>query len=252
MRLVDILREECIVANASFNDKSAALREIADLAKKSPILKDTDTQQILHELHCRMQSVPDFVVGIITVSEGVDFQALDGQKVYLIVFIIAPEGKSDEHIKLLSTTSQTLSVPGMVKHLLAQRTPEALRQSFLQGTHADIDTEGRVSKALFHVFVQDENVFREIIQVLTGIQPGSVIVIGAENTMPYLAKMPLFAGLWRDEPARFSRIILAVFDKRLVNETIRRIERITGHLDGCTNVMVTVQYVHYSNGSLTA
>ena len=70
---------------APLNDRAMALREIASLAKKCPILKDVKQEEILagfqeHHipdsvylptgvtiLHCHLESVDEFVVGLVTV-----------------------------------------------------------------------------------------------------------------------------------------------------------------------------------------
>jgi len=270
MKIFHVLREECIVANAEFRDKAAALREIVRVARKSPILEHVAAEEILHGLetreslgstgfgkgiaipHCRLKSVRDFVVGLITIPGGVDFEALDGQKVRLIIFIIAPENESSTQIKLLSAISQTLLITGVVDEILAGDTPEALRESFLRHTRADIDTKDQTSKNLFHVFVQDEQVFRDILHLLTGTEASSLVVLDGKNAGAYLAKMPLFADFWRDESRQLTRIIIAVVEKGLTNETLRRIESITGHLDEGAGVMVTIQEISYSTGSLSA
>jgi len=268
MKLIDVLKKECVVAGAQFNDKSEALREIVHLAKKSPILKDVPDEEILAGLkereslgstgfgkgiaipHCRLKSTADFVAGLITIPSGVDFEALDGEKVKLIIFIIAPEEKSNEHLKLLSAISQTLLIPGAVKEILAESTSEAVCESFLRHTHADIDTKKQTTKVMFNVFIQDENIFRDILEKLTGIETGSLVVANTENAAAYLAKVPLFADFWRDKPSRFSKIITIIIDKGLSNETIRRIESITGNLNECTGVMVIAQDISYTAGSL--
>jgi PTS system nitrogen regulatory IIA component len=180
----------------------------------------------------------------------VDFEALDAEKVNLIIFIIAPEVKSNEHLKLLSAISQTLLIPGAVKEILAESTPEAVCESFLRHTHAEIDTKKQTTKCFFNVFVQDENVFRDIIEKLTGIETSSLVVANTENVGAYLTRVPLFADFWRDKPRSFSKVIVAVVDKGLANETIRRIESVTGNLNECTGVMVTIQDIHYAAGSL--
>jgi len=268
MKLVDVLRKECIVAGADFEDKADALKQIVQAAKKSPILKDVPDEEILAGLqereslgstgfgkgiaipHCRLQSVTDFVVGIITVASGVDFEALDGDKVNLIIFIIAPEAKSNEHLKILSAISQTLLITGAVKEILSESTSEAVCESFLRHTHAEIDTKKQTTKVVFNVFVQDENVFRDILEKLAGIETSSLVISGTENAGAYLVKVPLFADFWRDKPSRFSKVISIVIDKGLSNETIRRIESITGNLNECTGVMVIAQDISYAAGSL--
>ena len=267
MKLIDVLREECTVAGADLPDKAAALCQVAQAAKKCPLLKDLDEQEILRGLqerealgstgfgngiaipHCRLDGVSQFVVGLITAPAGVDYEALDGEKVNLIVFIIGPQGEPNKHIKLLSAISRALLVPGAVKEILAEKTSQAACESFLRHTRADIDTKDQTSKNLVHVFVQNETFFRDILGVLSA-ESNSITVVDTENTATYLAKMPLFASFWRDHPRQFSKTIIAVVEKKLTNEAIRRIETITGDLNECAGVMVIVQEIFYLAGSL--
>jgi hypothetical protein len=190
-------------------------------------------------------------VGLLTVPSGVDFDSLDGQKVRLVVFIVAPEVESNQHVRLLSLISQTLLAPGALKRILAEQTPDGVRASFVQGQDVEIGDREGPAKSLIHVFIQSEDVFREIIQILTGVESSSLVVVGAENARAYLSKMPLFASFWSDEPSDFGRIIVAVVDKNLTNETLRRIESVSGDLGKSAGVMVTVQEVSYAAGSLS-
>ncbi len=268
MKLVNVLRKECIAANVKIADKASALLEVARVAKKSSVLKNVEEQEILEKLqeretlgstgfgggiaipHCRLKSVTDFVIGIITVDEGVEYDALDGEPVKLMVFIIAPDTESDKHVRLLSAISQALLVPGAVKEILAGKASEAIFESFMRFSRADIDAADRTSKNMFRIFVQDDEVFHKIVEVLTMTEYSSLVVMDAENIQAYLAKMPLFAGIWSDKHKDFCKLILAVVEKKLTNETLRRIEGVTGNLDECSGVMVTVQELVYCAGSL--
>jgi mannitol/fructose-specific phosphotransferase system IIA component (Ntr-type) len=270
MKLADVLHKGCIIVDARLGDKAEALREVARLAKKSPVLEKVDEKEILDGLearesmgstgvgkgvaipHCRLKSVEDFALGIITVPSGVDFDSLDKERVRLIVFIVAPEPASNQHVRLLSVISQTLLAPNALDRIVSGRTPDEVYSNFLQDKDVEIDGRQRVPKSLIHVFVQNEDIFRDIIQIMTGIESSSLVVVGAENSSVYLSKMPLFASFWSDEPSDFGRIIIAVVDKSLTNETIRRIESITGNLNKNADVMVTVQEISYAAGSLGA
>jgi PTS system nitrogen regulatory IIA component len=269
MKLADVLHKECIVINAKFNNKAEVLREVAKLAKKSPALESVNEQEILSGLetreslgstgigggvaipHFRLKSVQEFVVGIIVVPSGVDFDALDGRKIKLVVFIIGPEVESNKHVRLLSVISQYLLAPGALDKILAKKTPDEIYDSFLSEKVEDINGGEQVARSLIHVFIQNEDVFRDILQILTGIESSSLVAVGAENARVYLSKMPLFASFWSDEPSDFSRIIIAVVDKKLTNETLRRIESISGNLNKSVGVMVTVQEASYTAGSLS-
>jgi len=268
MKLIDVLYSECIHPCAAVQNKQEALREVARIACSSPPLAQADEATVLRGLeqrealgstgfgkgiaipHCRLKEATKFVVGVVTVPSGIDFQALDGAPVRLIVFIVAPERDTNEHIRLLSSISQALMTPGATDELLAEKTPEAIRESFLRYTRSDIDTTGTGKRTLFHVFVQDEAVFRDLLSTLAGIESSSVVVVDTENTGLYLAKMPLFAGFWRDEPSKFCRTLIAVVDRELTNETLRRVEQVTGPLDERDDVLVTAQDLYYSAGSL--
>jgi len=268
MKLINVLRKECVVVGAQFGDKAEAFRRIAQVAKNSPILKDVSEAEILTGLqereslgstgfgkgiaipHCRLGSVRDFVVGLITIPAGVDFNALDDQDVKLMLFIIAPEKESNDHIKLLSAISQTLLVPGAVEEILAGQSSEVVTESFLRHSRVELETAKPGGKNLFHVFIQQEDTFRDILSMLAGVASSSLVVLDVENAGAYLSKVPLFAGIWRDSSARFGRVIIAVVEKGLTNETIRRIESITGDLGNRKDIMVTVQPIFYSAGSL--
>jgi len=268
MKFADVLRKECIAADVTLADKADALVHVSRLAKNSPALAEVDQKEILDALkarealgstgigkgvaipHCRLSRVKEFVVGIITVPEGVDFDALDGEKVRLIVFIIAPEARSNAHIRLLSAISQALLAPDAVDKILAQHSPEAVYQSFLQKRDDEINARDHKLKSLVHIFVQNEQIFRDLIQLLVGLEGSSLAVVAAENAGTYLAKMPLYASFWHDRPSSFSRIIIAVVDRKLTNETVRRIESITGDLRKTASVMVTVQEISIALGSL--
>lgn len=268
MKLHDALREECVSIAPGPKDKASALRYVAHCAKQSAILRDVDEDEILRGLeerealgttgfgkgiaipHCRLEDVPDFVVGLVTVPEGVDFEAMDGKQVDLIVFIVAPAGESNEHIRLLSAISQALHGKGVVREIVSGKTIDAVRESFLRHARGGLDTEGHTGKHLIHVFVQDEDLFQEIVQVFAEMEENSVSVITSENLASYYGKVPLFQGLWSHEPGGFSQVIVAVAEKGLTNETVRRIETITGDLDKRTGVLVTVQEIFYAVGSL--
>lgn len=270
MKLIDVVREQCVATGAGFADKAEALREFVRLAKKSPLLDDVDEQEILDGLeereslgstgfgrgiaipHCRLESLEDFVVGLVSIPEGVEFDALDGEKVTFVAFIIAPEDAANSHIRLLSAVSQTLNIPGAIEEMMAQRDPVALRESFLRLTRDEVEDRERKPMSLFHVVVQDEDRFRDILQVLTASESSSIVVLETENAGVYLARMPLFAGFWHDKKRDFNRLIVALVEKRLANETVRRIEGVTGDLDDASGVMVTIQDLAYAAGSVGA
>ena len=268
MRLLDVLRSECVVPEQSMADKDAALRKIAHAACQSPVLCGATEEQVVAGLrarealgstgfgngiaipHCRLHGVPEFVVGLLSVAEGVDFDAVDRKKVRLIVFIIGPERGTNEHIALLSEISHALRIPGVMEELLAARTPQALRESFLRHSHDTVDPKDHTGKNLFHVFIRDEDVFRDLLQVFAAMEPAALSIVEAKNASEYLSRLPLFAGFWSDRETGVCRMLTARVEKRFTNEIIRRIEQRVGKLDECSETVVAVQDVFFAAGNL--
>lgn len=268
MKLTEVLRPECIRTGQVFEDKAIALCEIAALAKKNPLCRHISEEDILEALqeretlgstafgggvaipHCRLKSIPDFVVGIVTVPDGVDFESADKQKVRLIVFILAPADRPNAHIRLLSSISRALQNAKAVARMLKAQDAKALQQAFVRNTGAEISLEVTSQKSLLHVFVQDQHIFEEILSALSGLETSSIAVLSAENAHESLVKLPLYAEFAKNNTSSVCRVIVVIAEQRLDNEIVRRIEGITGLLQECSGVMVTIQPLSYAAGSL--
>ena len=269
MNILEIVRRECVGAARVPGNKADALREVAALATQSSMLQSVSEEAVLRGLeereavgttgfgkgvaipHCRLDSVEDFVVGVMSVPDGVDFDSLDDEAARLMVFIIGPSKESTEHIQILSAVSRVLSDPKAVEEMVLARTDDALYEGFVRHLRDEPQAEKGEARSLFHVFVQDEDLFREILQVLGGTEPRFTAVLEAQNASSYLWKVPLFAGLWRDTPRSFSRVIVSLVRRQMTNEIIRRIEGVAGPLAESERVLVTVQDVFFAAGSLT-
>ena len=268
MDVLGMLRRECVSASGAPAGKAEALGLVASLAAASGLLGDASESDVLEGLkhredlgttgfgkgiaipHCRLDSVEEFLVGAVSVPGGVDFDSIDGQPVRLIIFIVGPSANSTEHIQILSAISRVLSSPSTVDELVAAASDESLYESLARHLADEPESSRGEPRSLFHVFVQDEEVFHEILQVFGGTEPRFTAVVDARNAQSYLWKVPLFAGLWRDAPESFSRIIISLVDRKMTNEMIRRLESIIGPLAEAENVLVVVQESFFTAGSL--
>lgn len=264
MKLSELVRSECIRVDSTADDKALALCEIARLAKQCDVLNDVSEEAILEAFqdretlgstafgngvaipHCRVRGVKDFVVGLMTIPQGVEFEAEDRKKVQLLVFIVAPRQQSNLHVRLLSAVSRALQDEAAVHKMINAADAETLRRVFLEAAGEDISEQIMLRRNLIHIFVQDEAVFREILETLCGLENISLSVLDAARSRTFL---PLYAGLV-DKSENACKIISAIVERRLSNEVIRRVEAITGSLFECIGVMVTVQELDYSAGSL--
>ncbi len=268
MKLSEWLRLECVKAGSSVDDKALALCEIAALAKRSPVCRKLSEEDILEALqnretlgstafgngiaipHCRLKGIEDFVVGLMTVPEGVDFEADDGKKVSLLVFLIAPAQQNNAHIRLLSLLSQTLQNSTVVQRMIAAETDAQLAETFRQAAGLDIQTLEPTLRNLVHIVVQDEEVFKAILNAVAGLEGISLSVHDAVNARSYLTDMALYAEFSQNERPARCKVITAMVERLLSNEVIRRVEGVTGSLFQCTGVMVTVQELAYAAGEL--
>jgi len=267
MKLTELLRSESIRTGSTVDDKAMALCEIATLAKKCDVLKKVSEEAILEALqereilgstafghgiaipHCRIKGVRDFVVGLLTVPEGVEFEAEDGHKVKLLVFIIAPKDNGNTHIRLLSTISQALQDNAAVDRMIQAPDGETLRSIFLEAAQEDVSDQVPLRRNLVHVFVQDDKVFNEILESLATLENISLSVFDVQSGRSYLAHTPLYADFSANGDTD-SKCIVAIIERRLSNEVIRRVETVTGSLFECAGVMLTIQELSYSGSSL--
>ncbi|GJM27325.1 MAG: hypothetical protein DHS20C16_37400 [Phycisphaerae bacterium] len=268
MKLVDVVQQECIEIGVSLDAKDDVLRAVAVAAKRAGGLENVSESDLIDGLrerealgstgfgggiaipHCRVPGVTKFVVGLLSIPNGVDFESLDGDPVKLAVFIIGPDEVSDRHVRLLSLISRTLMIPGAVKELVAANSPEAARESFLRYSIDELDTQDRSAKCLVHVFIQDDERLEKLVSAFASIGSSSFVVVEAENASAFLTKLPLFAGFISDSRKSFSKIIIAIADQKLKNEIVRQVEQVVGDLDETSGTLLTIQDVAYAAGSL--
>ena len=268
MNLLGVLKAPTIACGADIEDKDALLHSVAGLAAGCPEMQESSVSDIYDALkarealgstgfgngvaipHCRLPGVDGFVAGLITVPAGLDFDSLDGKKAYLFPFVVGPENRPKEHLNLLSHISQSLRDSEMRKSLLSADTPkkviELLKESIDPGSSTPPHRPGM---KMLQVFIRNENLFDEILQVFTTGTSSAVVVETHEST-EYISSIPFFAGFWSTDIRQFNRVILAVIRDELVNSTVRRIEYICGKLSDRDDIMVTVTDLHYVLGSL--
>ncbi|MEN8126430.1 MAG: PTS sugar transporter subunit IIA [Planctomycetota bacterium] len=266
MKLTELLRAECIRVGSTVDDKAMALCEIASLAKECSVLDNVSEEAILESLqeretlgttafghgiaipHCRMREVRDFVVGLLTVPDGVEFESEDTRKVHLLVFIISPKQNNSTHVRLLSAISQVLQDASVVQKMIEAPDSEKLQSLFLEAARADVPEQLPLRRNLVHIFIQDEAVFGEILEMLSGLEATSLSVFDGQPCRSYLSIQP--NGDLSGNGETVSKCIVAIIDRSLSNEVIRRVETVTGSLLECIGVMVTIQELAYSGGSL--
>jgi PTS system nitrogen regulatory IIA component len=265
MNLLESLRPECIRVGSTATSKQELIAEIAALAKQSPLLAGIPEGKIREALearerigstgfgqgiaipHCGLEELDEFVVGLLLVPGGLDFSALDGQPTRAFFFIVGPQARRNQHIQILSALSKLLKTPRIIDDFLRLADAEAIRLRFLQLVQVR-DARGERGQCLFHVFVQREECFDDILQEISSVVQGALAVVETNSAGYYLHRLPLFSAYWTETRKGFFRIVLAVVDKDRCNDLIRRLHMISDPQEG--GLLITVQELMYAGGSL--
>jgi PTS system nitrogen regulatory IIA component len=260
------LRPECVETRREAADKDAVLGEIARLAKESPLLSAYTEKQVFDALkereeqsstglenglaipHCRLDDVPDFVVGVLLLEVGVDFGALDGSNSRAFVFIIGPTAERDLHIRILSAISRGLVQPGALDALLSAGGVDELLEVFRKRISLT-EVERPKEHSLITVFIQSEDAFESIAELFSNPIYGNAMIVDAANAGRSLRSLPLFSAFWTDRQEDFGKIIAAVVPKAMSNEIIRKINLASG--EGAPGVLIAVQELSFVSGSLS-
>ena len=268
MNLSDYLTEESISINPEISDKSSLLRSIASLAKKNSILKNVSGDEIFEKLlnreklgstgfgnkiaipHCSLEGISDFVLGIITMKDGIDFDSLDKKKTHLFFFIIAPSDKRNIHISFLSAISSLLRVPEAVNEILVGNDPGSIQQSLIRHSPEKKIITGKQDHNILHIFIQNEGKFEDILNILTEVIDVNISVLESNNARGYLYSLPLFSSFWNNEEKGFQRLIIAVMEKSRTNDTLRKINMIIDSSGEDPGILILMQNIDYINGSI--
>lgn len=263
MDLQTVIRPECVQIGSTSDDKSLALCEIASLAKRCAACRAVSEEQILEALqdretlsatclgggialpHCRLKGLTDFVVGLITLPKGVDFEADDGIPVRLIVFILSPADQPDAHLRLLSTLSHALLDKEHLQKMVAAKSPQQLIQLLMSAAGQEIQTPKAPDRNLLEIFVQEKAICRQILSQLESMDGISLSVSDKIS-----ATIGRDKAASKGEKAKDCSVITLIVERQLTNEVIRRVETVVGSLFECQGVLVAVQELAYCAGAI--
>jgi PTS system fructose-specific IIC component/PTS system nitrogen regulatory IIA component len=140
MFLQDVFHPEFIKVNMEAEDKDEAFEELTDYFCKAG--KGNIREEIMGALRIREQkmstgiqkgiAIPhgntnavDSVSGVLGISrKGVDYEALDGEPVYLLFMLVAPLKETETHLRVLKRLAELLENPQFYVDLQSQKNPQ--------------------------------------------------------------------------------------------------------------------------------
>jgi len=82
--------------------------------------------------HCRCADIDSTLVACLSLSKGIDFDAIDHAPVDLVFAMVVPEDTEDEHLKLLSSLAEMMQTPDYVAALREAKSSEALFEAAIR------------------------------------------------------------------------------------------------------------------------
>jgi fructose PTS system EIIBC or EIIC component len=143
MKISDILTEDVIEIKLDAKDKTEAINKMINLADKSGKILDLEkVRKVVFEReklvstgvgkgfaipHGKSDDIVDIVAAFGVMSEPIDFDSIDSEKVSFIFLLVGKDSMLNTHIKLLSRISRLMNKDEFrVKILKAQNKAEVL------------------------------------------------------------------------------------------------------------------------------
>lgn len=146
MKFADFVNREAIRAELTAEDKEAVVREMVQTLLDAGAIGGGEFESIVKAIlkreelgstgigrgiavpHTKHPSV-DQLVGTVAVSrEGVDFESLDGEKVYLFFLLISPPDRPGDHLRALENISRQLRDDTFCRFLKQSKTVDEIKQ----------------------------------------------------------------------------------------------------------------------------
>ncbi len=146
MKFADFVVPEAIRADMTADDKEGVIREMVQALLDAGAVETGEFESIVRAIlkreelgstgigrgvavpHTKHPSV-ERLVGTVAVSgEGVDFDSLDGEKVFLFFLLISPPDRPGDHLRALENISRQLRDDTFCRFLKQAKSADDIRQ----------------------------------------------------------------------------------------------------------------------------
>ncbi|MFA5405300.1 MAG: PTS sugar transporter subunit IIA [Ignavibacteria bacterium] len=146
MKISDILTKDVLEIKLEAKDKTEAINKMVDLANGSGKIIDLEkVRTVVFEReklvstgvgkgfaipHGKSDDISDIVAAFGILSEPIDFDSIDSEKVQFIFLLVGKDSMLNTHIKLLSRISRLMNKDEFRKSLLEAKSKAELLQIF--------------------------------------------------------------------------------------------------------------------------
>jgi len=146
MKFVDFISPEAIRAELTADDKEGVIREMVQALLDAGRIQKDQVESIVRAIlnreelgstgigrgvavpHTKHPSVEDLVGTVGVSTEGVDFNSLDGERVYVFFLLISPPDRPGDHLRALENISRQLRSDTFCRFLKQSKTADEIRQ----------------------------------------------------------------------------------------------------------------------------
>ena len=144
MRMSDFVVREAIIPDLTASSKEAVIRAMVESLRAAGQFRGADIEDIIRAIlkrellgstgigrgvaipHTKHSGVNKLVGTVAVAPNGVAFESLDGEPVFIFVLLISPQDKPGDHLRALENVSRCLRDDGFVRALRGATTREEI------------------------------------------------------------------------------------------------------------------------------
>jgi nitrogen PTS system EIIA component len=144
MQITNFVVRDAIVPDVRATTKEAVIREMVESLRAAGRFQPEDAEEIVKAIlkrellgstgigrgvaipHAKHKSVEKLIGTVAVAHNGVGFDALDGDPVFVFVLLVSPQDKPGDHLRALENVSRSLRDDNFVRSLRAATTKERI------------------------------------------------------------------------------------------------------------------------------
>ncbi len=148
MKISDILKEDCIIADLDATDKEGTLSEVSLFLEHKGIIQDhaklllalLDREKLgstgigdnMAIPHAKYEGIENITTVFARSRKGIDFQSLDRKPVHFVFLLLAPPASTGLHLKALAKIARLFKSPSLRENILQAEDADTINSLILE------------------------------------------------------------------------------------------------------------------------